>query len=615
MAALTKPTLKINNKTYEAVPSVKIQGITDSTGTYDDLDFYWTGDATISAASQLLTGIKAYGPNGVITGNIPSKTSADLTVSGATVTAPAGYYASSASKSVASGSVTPVATIGTSSYLDSTSSYTFTVTPSATLTEGYITEAGTGTVVTGHIKAGTASAPLTITDASNALTGSLTDGTPKITTSITPSVTAGWITSVATSGTGDKYIKKGTVTLSASRTGGTALVDNNGTYTVIIGASGTTTAGWVGSNPTAASATIKIKDAGISNFDMISGNNTNSRVDVSIGHMVSSTPTNYEGYVKGGTATISYSVLASANIASQGGTDKTLFQVQNQILNGTTILGVAGSVPTLDQDYVTDEIGAYNDDDNLYLSIPNTGYYSTQAGIYATFAGTDSILAAWDDAKGTHYNTNRTSTDVTASGKTVTVPVGYYNTQVTKDVSTGTASVDAAATSSYISDDSSTAGSTTYKITVNANPSITEGWITSIGGTATKDYYVKVQSKSVTLSGTAQTITPDTGKLLSSVSVPAVSLSAANIKTGVTYYGTTGTFTADATATASQILSGATAYVNGSKVTGTIANGSVTYTANTSTAVTTGAGYYATAVTTNVPSVTQDGTTKVLTIA
>lgn len=527
MAALTKPTLKINSKTYEAVPSVKIQGITDSTGTYDDLDFYWTGDATISAASQLLTGIKAYGPNGVITGNIPSKSSSDLTVSGATVTAPAGYYASAASKSVASGSVTPVATINTSSYLDSTSSYTFTVTPSATLTEGYITAAGAGTVVTGHIKAGTASAPLTITDTSNALTGSSTDGTPKITTSITPSVTAGWITSVATSGTGDKYIKKGTVTLSAQRTGGTALVDSSGTYTVIIGASGTTTAGWVGSNPTSASATIKIKDAGISSFDIISGDNANSKVNVSIAHMVSSTPTNYEGYVKGGSATITYSMLAAANIASQGGTDKTLLQVQNQILNGTTILGVAGNVPTLIEDYATDEIGAYDNDDNLYLSIPNTGYYSTTAGIYAPFAGANSILAAWDSANSTHYNTNRTSSDITVSGSTITAPAGYYNANATYNIS----------------------------------------------------------------------------------------LSAANIKTGVTYYGVTGTFTADATATAGQILSGATAYVNGSKVTGTIANGSVTYTANTSTAVTTGAGYYATAVTTNVPSVTQDGTTKVLTIA
>ena len=53
-------------------------------------------------------------------------------------------------------------------------------------------------------------------------------------------------------------------------------------------------------------------------------------------------------------------------------------------------------------------------------------------------------------------------------------------------------------------------------------------------------------------------------------------LTAANIKTGVNILGVTGTFTADADATASHILSGKTAYVNGVKITGNIGNGSVT---------------------------------------
>ena len=61
-------------------------------------------------------------------------------------------------------------------------------------------------------------------------------------------------------------------------------------------------------------------------------------------------------------------------------------------------------------------------------------------------------------------------------------------------------------------------------------------------------------------------------------SVP--NLTAANIKTGVVISGPdgasthtiTGTFTSDATATASQILSGKIAYVKGSKITGTMTN-------------------------------------------
>lgn len=49
-------------------------------------------------------------------------------------------------------------------------------------------------------------------------------------------------------------------------------------------------------------------------------------------------------------------------------------------------------------------------------------------------------------------------------------------------------------------------------------------------------------------------------------------LLAENIKSGVTISGITGTFTNDGTATASDILTGKTSYVNGGKVTGTMKN-------------------------------------------
>ena len=71
------------------------------------------------------------------------RTSTDLTVSGDTVTAPAGYYASAASKSVASGTAgTPTAT------KSSVSNHAISVTPSVTNTTGYITgSTKTGTAV------------------------------------------------------------------------------------------------------------------------------------------------------------------------------------------------------------------------------------------------------------------------------------------------------------------------------------------------------------------------------------------------------------------------------------------------------------------------------------
>lgn len=101
-----------------------------------------TGDDT--SASVLLAGNVGTRNDGEkVTGNIQSKSSSDLTASGATVTAPAGYYASAASKSVTSGTAgTPTAT------KSSVSNHSVSVTPSVTNTTGYITgSTKTGTSV------------------------------------------------------------------------------------------------------------------------------------------------------------------------------------------------------------------------------------------------------------------------------------------------------------------------------------------------------------------------------------------------------------------------------------------------------------------------------------
>ena len=103
-----------------------------------------TTDKTVTAAS-MLSGVTALKNDGTtVTGNLASKTSSDLSVSGATVTAPAGVYSSAASASVASGSAgTPTATKGT------VSNHSVSVTPSVTNTTGYITGGTkTGTAVT-----------------------------------------------------------------------------------------------------------------------------------------------------------------------------------------------------------------------------------------------------------------------------------------------------------------------------------------------------------------------------------------------------------------------------------------------------------------------------------
>lgn len=75
---------------------------------------------------------------------ITQRSSTDLSASGATVTVPAGYYDSDASKSIASGTAgTPTAAKGT------VSNHSISITPSVTNTTGYITgSTKTGTAVT-----------------------------------------------------------------------------------------------------------------------------------------------------------------------------------------------------------------------------------------------------------------------------------------------------------------------------------------------------------------------------------------------------------------------------------------------------------------------------------
>lgn len=135
----------IRGQTYLGAEKVDIP-LANEPGT---AEFYDTSDATMTSANQSLNGVISYSKGVKYTGNIQTKTSSDLTASGATVTAPAGYYASNASKSVASGTVTAPASIsGTSATLSTgtntlTLSKTVSVTPNVT-TAGYVSSGTAG---------------------------------------------------------------------------------------------------------------------------------------------------------------------------------------------------------------------------------------------------------------------------------------------------------------------------------------------------------------------------------------------------------------------------------------------------------------------------------------
>ena len=136
--------VKISGVTYSNVPSVQIPLATGSS----NAEFFDVSDATLNSNSSLLSGVTAYGGNGTkYTGNIATKTSSDLTVSGATVTAPAGYYATNATKTVASGAATAPATISGTSATVSTGTNTITLSKTVSVTP---------TVTAGYVSSGTA---------------------------------------------------------------------------------------------------------------------------------------------------------------------------------------------------------------------------------------------------------------------------------------------------------------------------------------------------------------------------------------------------------------------------------------------------------------------------
>lgn len=133
----------IRDVVYQNVPSVEIP----LSGSSGNAVFVDTSDATLDNNAKMLSGNTAYANGTKYTGSIATKTGSDLSASGDTVTVPAGYYASNATKAVASGSATAPASISGSSASVSTGTNTLTLSKSISVTP---------TVSAGYVSSGTA---------------------------------------------------------------------------------------------------------------------------------------------------------------------------------------------------------------------------------------------------------------------------------------------------------------------------------------------------------------------------------------------------------------------------------------------------------------------------
>lgn len=274
--------------------------------------------------------------------------------------------------------------------------------------------------------------------------------------------------------------------------------------------------------------------------------------------------------------------MAETNIATEIARIQT---DRNKIRTKLVELGMAESTSNLDA--LATAIEGIENRGAVSASVQEGTTYTIPKG-YHNGSGTVSGVSG-----GGNYSLQSKSVTPTKAQQNITPDSGYYGlSDVTIE----------AIPSNYqdVSATTTTAGDVlTGKVFTDASGKVTTGTMTNNGAvtqtlnatstsyTIPKGYHsgsgkvsITTETKTATPSKSQQTITPTSGKVLSSVTINAIPSD---------YITTT-----DATATASQILDGATAYVKGSKVTGTMTNNgdtSNTIDGLTSTSVTIPAGY------------------------